>query len=82
MRISGAIVDGFTNGLREIEELREGYLHRELEEVRLQGGGAAAACLAELCGGESRATGNGLMWGSLEKKEEEKSFKKFHYGMV
>ena len=43
MRISGAIVDGFMNGLREIEELREGYLHREDEEVRLQRGGAAAA---------------------------------------
>ena len=32
-----------TNRLLEVEELGEGYLHRELEEVRLNMGGAVGA---------------------------------------
>ena len=82
MRISGAVVDGFTNGLRENWELREGYLHREDGKVRLNVEGVAGVRPAQVWGGGGGDSGHSLMWDLLEKKEEEKIFKKLYYGMI
>ena len=81
MRISGAVVDGFTNGLREIGELREGYLHREDGKVRLQGGGTVWVQRPRVGGARSSPTVDEKGWNLLEIKESEKSFKKFNYGL-